>query len=121
MKIVAKIDGHWGRWSAWSACSKSCDEGQMTRTRSCNDPAPQNGGAPCVGSATISTPCKTRSCNLGPDDCEFESDFCAWTNENTADQLDWTRHIGPTASIGTGPIGDKTSGQGKMHVENKQV
>ena len=48
-----------GGWStAWSACSASCNGG--TRTRSCNNPAPAFGGAPCSGAD--SEACNTQAC-----------------------------------------------------------
>ena len=58
------INGKWGTWSAWSTCGKNCMRG---RTRSCNNPAPSNGGkncenpssnmeiAPCTGMDCIQT------------------------------------------------------------------
>jgi len=47
-----------GGWSAWSACSASCNGGTMTR--SCNNPAPAFGGAPCSGAG--SEACNTQAC-----------------------------------------------------------
>ncbi len=44
----------------WSACSVSCGGG----TRSCDNPAPANGGAACTGS----TDCNTQACPTGPVD-----------------------------------------------------
>lgn len=41
-----------GGWSSWSSCSTSCGTGEETRT--CTNPAPSDGGASCVGSATQS-------------------------------------------------------------------
>uniref|UniRef100_W5KNX8 Complement component C7 n=2 Tax=Astyanax mexicanus TaxID=7994 RepID=W5KNX8_ASTMX len=39
------IDGGWSCWSAWGSCS----QGRMSRTRSCNNPQPRNGGRHCNG------------------------------------------------------------------------
>lgn len=52
---IAPIDGG---WSAWSSCSLSCGGG--TQTRTCTNPAPENGGAQCTGSSSQS--CNTQSC-----------------------------------------------------------
>ena len=54
------VDGEWGDWSAWSNCSASCGDGIQNRTRSCDNPAPFNGGNPCSGNET-----ETQSCNDG--------------------------------------------------------
>ncbi|XP_015670523.2 complement component C8 beta chain [Protobothrops mucrosquamatus] len=39
------IDGNWSCWSSWSPSSGR----QKSRSRECNNPAPQNGGNPCPG------------------------------------------------------------------------
>lgn len=44
--------------------------------------------------------------------CNFDSDFCSWTNVANTDKFDWTRHSGTTTSSGTGPKADHTSGTG---------
>ena len=41
------VDGNWGEWRSWSTCSRSCAIGNQTRTRTCDDPAANNGGASC--------------------------------------------------------------------------
>ncbi|XP_057184179.1 zonadhesin-like [Triplophysa rosa] len=43
--------------------------------------------------------------------CDFESDICSWTQLLT-DVFDWTRHIGPTPTLKTGPSSDHTTGSG---------
>ncbi|VDI60305.1 Hypothetical predicted protein [Mytilus galloprovincialis] len=43
------VDGNWSDWSPWSQCSMSCNGGQKTRTRQCNDPMPLCDGAVCGG------------------------------------------------------------------------
>ena len=47
-----------GGWSDWGACSLTCGGG--TQTRSCNNPAPSNGGASCSGSTSQN--CNTQAC-----------------------------------------------------------
>lgn len=49
----AKADGRWSCWSSWSECRG----GSQERRRQCNNPAPQNGGAPCLGKSL-----QTRAC-----------------------------------------------------------
>lgn len=40
------VDGNWGCWSSWSACNAAY---RRSRTRECNNPAPQRGGQRCEG------------------------------------------------------------------------
>ncbi|XP_066096446.1 complement component C6 [Saccopteryx bilineata] len=40
------VDGNWGCWSSWSRCDVTY---KRSRTRECNNPAPQRGGKPCEG------------------------------------------------------------------------
>ena len=47
-----------GGWSDYGACSKSCGGG--TQSRTCSNPAPENGGKACVGHATQL--CNTQAC-----------------------------------------------------------
>ncbi|VDI19374.1 Hypothetical predicted protein, partial [Mytilus galloprovincialis] len=54
--------GNWGRWTRWSSCSVSCGLGSRKRTRSCDNPAPANGGPDCSGSGTDSKQCATNPC-----------------------------------------------------------
>ena len=42
--------------------------------------------------------------------CDFESDLCGWWDIVGPDQLNWTRHHGPTKSAETGPSVDHTLG-----------
>lgn len=48
------IHGRWSCWTAWSACSG----GHRSRSRSCSNPAPQNGGQHCVGEAMETSDCE---------------------------------------------------------------
>ncbi|XP_057305398.1 coadhesin-like [Hydractinia symbiolongicarpus] len=56
------VHGNWGGWSSYSACPVTCGGGIMTRTRLCNNPAPENGGNPCFGSGTEQQSCATSPC-----------------------------------------------------------
>ena len=57
--------GHWGKWGSWGSCSVSCDEGMKSRTRTCDDPSPKNGGDDCPGASESKTTCVLKSCNAG--------------------------------------------------------
>nr|XP_031848128.1 uncharacterized protein LOC116433783 [Nomia melanderi] len=55
------IDGGWSEWGPW-ACSASCNGGTGTRKRSCNSPAPNAKGEPCVGPHTMVGRCNEIVC-----------------------------------------------------------
>lgn len=67
------VDGGWGQWTTWSTCSVACGDGQETRSRFCNDPAPSNGGQDCSGVSE-----ESRSCNDG--DCPVNGAWTDWSN-----------------------------------------
>ncbi|KAM3866056.1 complement component C8 alpha chain [Diretmus argenteus] len=52
-KRDTKTDGSWSCWGAWS----SCQSRRKTRTRVCNNPPPDGGGATCLGSSSQSQQC----------------------------------------------------------------
>ena len=62
------LDGAWGEWSEYSDCTATCGGGEQTRTRQCDDPAPEHGGLECPGLYEM-----TRQC--GGEPCESESDM----------------------------------------------
>ncbi|MEI8344113.1 MAG: thrombospondin type-1 domain-containing protein [Candidatus Moraniibacteriota bacterium] len=81
LECSAWYTGHWGflmdfllpppvngGWSDFGTCDKTCGGG--TQTRTCTNPAPDNGGVNCVGSATQA--CNTQSCG---NNCEAETCF----------------------------------------------
>lgn len=43
------IHGHWSSWSAFSQCTRPCGGGVQSKTRTCTNPTPKNGGRNCVG------------------------------------------------------------------------
>ena len=59
---LVPVDGSWGVWGDYGECSATCGDGTQARSRSCDSPAPADGGAECVGEHE-----ETRSCNDG--DC----------------------------------------------------
>ncbi|XP_060580092.1 tenascin-like, partial [Ruditapes philippinarum] len=68
------VDGIWGNWTPWSACSPTCGDssGQQTRSRSCNNPPPSNGGQYCIGSSSDTQPCIISACS-------FNGGWTPWT------------------------------------------
>merc|ERR1712050_116819 len=56
------INGEFSAWDAWTGCSADCGGGTKSRSRSCNSPAPQHGGADCVGSSQESATCNVHAC-----------------------------------------------------------
>ncbi|XP_063400365.1 A disintegrin and metalloproteinase with thrombospondin motifs 20-like [Mytilus trossulus] len=62
------VDGKWGSWissSSWSKCTNSCGSGHQVRkrTRSCDNPEPNNGGRQCYG---LKTGEENRYCHHNP-------------------------------------------------------
>ena len=49
LTIFLIVDGNWGQWEHWGSCSKSCEGGNQSRIRHCNDPPMAYGGVSCVG------------------------------------------------------------------------
>ena len=56
------MNGGWSVYGPWSTCSVSCGTGQRNRTRVCDDPVPNHGGADCVGEATEIGSCTGAPC-----------------------------------------------------------
>ncbi|RVE67167.1 hypothetical protein OJAV_G00114990 [Oryzias javanicus] len=57
---VCPVDGSWNEWSAWTACSSTCSNGTMQRTRECNGPS--YGGSECHGGWKESADCFLKEC-----------------------------------------------------------
>ena len=47
--MIFIVAGGWSLWGEFGSCSQTCGAGFHTRTRTCTNPEPQNGGADCVG------------------------------------------------------------------------
>ena len=54
--IGAPTGGEWSEWSRFGSCSRTCNGGMRTRTRTCV------GGGDCAGSNLDSEPCGTDPC-----------------------------------------------------------
>ncbi|XP_045170493.2 coadhesin-like isoform X2 [Mercenaria mercenaria] len=55
-------DGNWAAWSSWSNCDVTCGIGVDSRTRTCTNPAPRDGGYDCVGNSTEHRTCRRDVC-----------------------------------------------------------
>uniref|UniRef100_A0A672YPD6 MACPF domain-containing protein n=1 Tax=Sphaeramia orbicularis TaxID=375764 RepID=A0A672YPD6_9TELE len=53
MRRDRRTDGSWSCWGPWSVCAS----GRKTRTRTCNNPSPDEGGAACLGSTSQTQRC----------------------------------------------------------------
>ncbi|XP_022801516.1 coadhesin-like [Stylophora pistillata] len=56
------VNGGWSNWGAWGSCTQTCGGGIETRSRTCNSPAPANGGLHCPGSSLESQACNSNTC-----------------------------------------------------------
>ena len=61
---LCPIHGKWSAWSQWSECSTSCSSGIKSRTRTCSNPLPRQGGETCVGNSTETEGCLTLLCPI---------------------------------------------------------
>ena len=68
------MNGGWGPWSVFDSCTKTCGGGTKSRRRSCDNPAPQNGGRACVGAAIETVPCNTLQCPTSKQDNSGSAD-----------------------------------------------
>jgi hypothetical protein len=60
--LSSAVDGGYSVWSSWATCSLTCGGGKQDRTRNCNSPSPQYGGAACVGTGSQTQDCNTHNC-----------------------------------------------------------
>ncbi|XP_025103049.1 A disintegrin and metalloproteinase with thrombospondin motifs adt-1-like isoform X4 [Pomacea canaliculata] len=52
--------GQWNIWGSWSSCSRSCNKGTRTRSRTCSEP--NACGRPCEGNNATEKPCNDYVC-----------------------------------------------------------
>lgn len=62
--FLLAIDGNYTEWSEWSECNVICGGGVHSRSRTCTNPPPKNGGNNCEGLGPAND---TQACN--PDPC----------------------------------------------------
>lgn len=63
---ASPVDGGWSGWSDYGTCyAVACGStGVHSRTRTCTNPAPANGGSACVGSNVESESCASLACAI---------------------------------------------------------
>ena len=49
---LVPVDGSWSAWGGWGHCDSECSK---IRSRTCTDPPPFGGGAPCPDNQTLIT------------------------------------------------------------------
>ncbi|XP_053672733.1 netrin receptor unc-5-like [Anopheles nili] len=68
IELIVYVNGGWSQWSAWLECRCPGKAAQgRKRTRTCSDPIPLYGGAPCVGPNQQ----KTADCVSCPEDTQI--------------------------------------------------
>lgn len=67
------VNGNWSPWTNSSLCTLTCGGGTLSRTRTCTNPSPANGGAACTGDAE-------QLVNCNNNDCPVNGNWAAWTN-----------------------------------------
>ncbi|XP_071104633.1 A disintegrin and metalloproteinase with thrombospondin motifs adt-1-like isoform X1 [Haliotis cracherodii] len=82
LTVSGAVNGNWGAWTQWSSppCPASCGptaRHTVTRSRSCDNPAPSNGGATCPGQ-----PGQSNEVECGPSTCGDGgvSEWSNWSN-----------------------------------------
>lgn len=63
---LCPVHGSWSSWSNYSECSHTCGTGIRSRTRTCSEPRPQNGGKLCKGDNKQPQLCNETEC-AGPE------------------------------------------------------
>ncbi|KAI8516969.1 hypothetical protein Bbelb_055500 [Branchiostoma belcheri] len=77
--LPCPVSGNWSQWTYWSSCDVTCGSGNQSRSRSCDNPPPQHGGANCTGSST-----EVRTCDSGHP-CAVSGNWSHWTSWSSCD------------------------------------
>eukprot|EP01006_Ploeotia_vitrea_P028505 TRINITY_DN61182_c0_g1_i2.p1 TRINITY_DN61182_c0_g1~~TRINITY_DN61182_c0_g1_i2.p1 ORF type:complete len:763 (-),score=91.44 TRINITY_DN61182_c0_g1_i2:106-2394(-) len=61
------VTGGWATWGSWATCTVTCGGGTQTRTRTCTNPTPANGGNECqlTAGGRGTTEQQQQNCNQG--------------------------------------------------------
>jgi len=69
-----KVDGKWCNWLPSVLCNVSCGHGHQEMIRYCECPAPENGGAYCIGENKTSFSCFQGNCTPN----KINGGWCKW-------------------------------------------
>ncbi len=84
--LACPVHGGWTAWSDWSGCIGDCPSGNglKTRTRTCSNPAPKNGGKECTG-----LPIDTAACDVA---CPVDGGWTNWSDWSACENGTQTRN-----------------------------
>jgi len=82
------VNGGLSQWSAWTSCSATCGAAIRTRSRTCTNPPPANGGSNCVGNLNDVTNCNLAKCI----EYKYGLDLSTWDNAETT-CVAWGGHL----------------------------
>lgn len=60
--LIISVDGGYSEWGEWNACTVTCGIGSKSRTRDCDNPVPDYGGANCSGDSEDIMTCNETPC-----------------------------------------------------------
>ena len=60
--ISFAVHGNWTDWGDWNPCSVTCAGGTQSRSRTCTNPPPRNGGRECSGESEDVQSCNEMPC-----------------------------------------------------------
>ncbi|CAH1772619.1 unnamed protein product, partial [Owenia fusiformis] len=74
------ISGGWSEWSEFGSCSNTCGGGTKTRSRSCDNPAPDHGGDTCLAAdGETRQLSETESDDCNTDECPIDGAWSDWS------------------------------------------
>ena len=81
------LDGGWSDYGDWGECSRPCGGGTQSRSRTCTNPAPANGGKDCAGKSYEMKHCNMQAC-VTVTACERAVDLRTLQSPHTASTAD---------------------------------
>lgn len=87
-RIACAVDGGVSEWGSFGTCSATCGVGIKSRSRTCTNPAPANGGKDCTDSLIHTESCEVVKCP----EYKYGLDLATWDD---AEQVcvNWGGHL----------------------------